>query len=101
MGTGRMMGCIDNVAPSSLEAKPEKTAVGKELTFDNTKPAALFIFKTHIEPSLGKLSFFKVISGEVTSTSELINSQTGAQERFHQLFIMDGKTRNPVDKLVA
>src|SRR6478609_10068063 len=101
MGTGRMMGFIDNVAPSPLEAKPEKTTSGKELAFDRTKPAALFIFKTHIEPNLGKLSFFKVISGEVTSTSELINSQTGAQERFHQLFIMDGKTRNPVDKLVA
>ena len=42
-----------------------------------------------------------MISGEVTTTSELINSQTGAVERFHQLFIMDGKTRNPVDKLIA
>ena len=42
-----------------------------------------------------------MISGEVTTTSELVNSQTGAVERFHHLFIMDGKTRNPVDKLVA
>src|SRR5690606_38328281 len=50
---------------------------------------------------LGKLSYFKVISGEVTANSELINSQTGAVERFHQLFIMDGKNRNPVDRLVA
>src|SRR5882724_5327297 len=101
MGTGRMMGFIDNVAPTPLEAKPEKTTSGKELPFDRTQPAVLFIFKTHLEPNLGRLSFFKVISGEVTSTSELVNSQTGAVERFHQLFIMDGKTRNPVDKLVA
>jgi len=101
MGTGRMMGFIDNVAPSPLEAKPEKTTSGKELPFDRTQPTVLFIFKTHLEPNLGKLSFFKVISGEVTSSSELINSQTGAVERFHQLFIMDGKTRNPVEKLVA
>ena len=101
MGTGRMMGFIDNVAPSPVDAKPEKSTTGKELPFDRSQPAVLFIFKTHIEPNLGKLSFFKVISGEVTSSSELTNSQTGATERFHQLFIMDGKTRNPVDKLVA
>ncbi len=101
MGSGRMMGFIDNVAPSPLEAKPEMTDDGKEIECDPKKPAVLFIFKTHLEPNLGKLSFFKVISGEVTATSELINSQTGSVERFHQLFIMDGKTRNPVEKLTA
>jgi elongation factor G len=101
MGSGRMMGFIDNVAPSPREAKPEVTTNGKELDFDPSKPASVFIFKSHIEPNLGKLSFFKVITGEVTSSSELINSQTGALERFHQIFIMDGKTRNPVEKLVA
>jgi elongation factor G len=101
MGSGRMMGFIDNVAPSPLEAKPERTSDGKDLPFDPKKQPALFVFKSHIEPNLGRLSFFKVISGEVTSTSELTNSQTGSVERFHQLFIMDGKTRQPVDKLVA
>jgi elongation factor G len=101
MGSGRMMGFIDNVAPSPLEAKPEITTDGKEITFDQSKPVVLFVFKTHLEPNLGKLSFFKVISGEVTTASELINSQTLASERIHQLYIMDGKTRNPVDKLVA
>ncbi len=101
MGSGRMMGFIDNVAPSPLEAKPELTTEGKEIAFDQSKPVVLFVFKTHLEPNLGKLSFFKVISGEVTTASELINSQTTATERIHQLYIMDGKTRNPVDKLVA
>lgn len=101
MGSGRMMGFIDNVAPSPLEAQPERTTEGQELSFDQSKPASLFVFKTHLEPNLGKLSFFKVITGEVNSNAELINSQTGATEKFHQLFIMDGKTRNPVDKLVA
>ena len=101
MGSGRMMGFIDNVAPTPREAKPELTIDGKEIPFDPTKQAVLFVFKSQLELNLGKLSFFKVISGEVTSNSELINSQTGALERFHSLFIMDGKTRNPVDKLVA
>jgi elongation factor G len=101
MGSGRLMGFIDNVAPSPREAKPEVTTDGKELPCDPTKPAVLFVFKTHLEPNLGKLTFFKVISGEVTTSSELFNSQTRAAERFNQLFIMDGKTRNSVEKLSA
>lgn len=101
MGSGRMMGFIDNVAPSPIEARPETTLDDKEIAFAPSKPPVLFVFKTHIEPNLGKLSFFKVITGEVNTNTELINSQTGAVERIHQLFIMDGKTRNAVDKLVA
>lgn len=101
MGSGRMMGFIDNVAPSPREAKPERTTTGEEIPFDPDKPAVLFVFKSHLEQNLGKLSFFKVISGRVTTGSELVNSQTGATERIHQLFIMDGKTRTPVDELVA
>lgn len=101
MGSGRMMGFIDNVAPSPVEAKPERTIEGGEIEFDTKKPTVLFVFKSHLEQNLGKLSFFKVISGEVTTNSELINSQTGVSERLHQLFIMDGKSRTPVDKLVA
>jgi elongation factor G len=101
MGSGRMMGFIDNVAPCPREAQPERSAEGEEIQFDPEKPTVLFVFKSHLEQNLGKLSFFKVISGEVTTNSELVNSQTGATERIHQLFIMDGKSRTPVDKLVA
>lgn len=101
MGSGRMMGFIDNVAPTPSEAKPELTTEGKELQYDKNKPVSLFVFKSHLEPNVGKISFFKVITGEVVVGSELINSQTGAIERIHQLFIMDGKTRNPVERLVA
>lgn len=101
MGSGRMMSFIDNVAPSPQEAKPEITEDGKEVPFDTSKPTVLFVFKSHFEPNVGRLSFFKVISGEVNTSTELINSQTGALERIPHLFIMDGKTRTPVDKLVA
>jgi elongation factor G len=101
MGSGRMMGFIDNVAPSPTEAMPELTIDGKEVPFDSTKPTVLFVFKSHLEANLGKLSFFKVISGEINSNSELVNSQTGAVEKLHQVFIMDGKNRTPIDKLVA
>jgi len=101
MGSGRLMGFIDNVAPSGVESKPEITTDGDELSYDSSKPTVLFVFKTHIEPNLGKISFFKVITGEVTTGMDLVNSQTGSNERLSQLFIMDGKNRNPIDKLVA
>lgn len=101
MGSGRMMGFIDNVAPCPREAKPEISTEGNEIPIDASQPTVLFVFKSHIEPNLGKLSYFKVISGEVTTNAELVNSQTGATERIHQLFIMDGKNRTPIDKLVA
>lgn len=101
MGSGRMMGFIDNVAPTPLEAKPEISTEEIAIEPDPSQPTVLFIFKSHLEPNLGKLSFFKVISGEVTAGSELVNSQTEATEKIHQLFIMDGKNRTPVDKLVT
>jgi elongation factor G len=101
MGSGRMMGFIDNVAPTPLEAKSETDIHGKEIKFDPAKPTVLFVFKSHLEPNLGKLSFFKVISGEISAGSEVVNSQTGAIEKIHQLFIMDGKNRTSVDKLVT
>lgn len=101
MGSGRMMGFIDNIAPCPIEAIPELDVDGNLIAFDDTKPAVAFVFKTHLEPNLGKLTYFKVIRGEITPSSELTNSHTGMTEKFHQLFIMDGKTRNPVERLVA
>ncbi len=101
MGSGRMMGFIDNVAPTAAELKPEPTESGDSIDYDSSKPTVLFVFKSQIEPNLGKLSFFKVISGTVKVGSDLTNSQSGSNERIHQLFIMDGKSRNSVDQLVV
>lgn len=101
MGSGRMMGFIDNVAPSTEEMPPEQTEDGEDIPCDLSKPAALFVFKTLVEPYLGKISFFKVCSGEVKTGMDLVNHQTGVVERLNQLFVMDGKNRTPVDRLVA
>lgn len=101
MGSGRMMGFIDNVAPSSLESPPLETEQGKGISYDPGKPPVLFVFRTFIEPHLGQLSVFKVISGEVHTGMELENEQTREVERLGQLYIMDGKKRTAVDKLVT
>ncbi len=65
MGSGRLMGFIDNVAPSAVEMPPELSEDGKEVPCNPTGPTCLFVFKTLLEPHIGKLSFFKVMSGEV------------------------------------
>lgn len=101
MGSGRLMGFIDNVAPSAVDMPPEHTESGEALPCDPSKPAVLFVFKTLVEPHLGKLAFFKVLSGEVKIGMELTNPKTRVTERIGQLFIMDGKNRNPIDRLKA
>ena len=101
MGSGRLMGFIDNVAPGAQEMLPEQAVDGQEIACDPAKPPVLFVFKTLVEPYLGKLTFFKVCAGEVTEAMDLVNHQTGETERLNQLFIMDGKNRNQVKKLSA
>jgi elongation factor G len=101
MGSGRMMGFIDNVVPAAAELSPEKTIDGKELKCDPSGPTALYIFKTFYEKNLGKMSIFKVMSGEVKQGDILKNFQTSENEHLNQLFIIDGKTRHPIEKLTA
>jgi elongation factor G len=99
MGTGRLMGFIDNVAPAAADLKPEQTLEGEVLVRKKEAPTALFIFKTVYQPSLGQISFFKVKSGEVKVNDKLVNSRNGETEILNHLYIMDGKKREAVSKL--
>lgn len=101
MGTGRLMGFIDNVAPAAADLKPEQSLEGNEIHCKADQPTALFIFKTFHEPNLGQITFFKVKSGEVKQNDRLKNSSNEEIESLNQLFIMDGKKRHPVEKLTA
>ena len=99
MGSGRLMGFIDNVAPAAADLKPEQTEEGEELKCLPSEPTSLFFFKTLHEANIGQVSFFKVKSGEVKNGDKLVNSRTGEEETLNQLFIMDGANRTSVDKL--
>lgn len=101
MGSGRLMGFIDNVAPGASDMESELTEDGEKYGCEADKPTTLFVFKTMIEPYLGKISYFKVCSGEIATGMDMVNAQTGTTERVNQLFIMDGNERHPVQKLVA
>ena len=101
MGSGRLMGFIDNVCPSANEMPPQKTKSGSILTSDANGPACIFIYKTVSEPHVGDLSFFKVYSGTVKSGMELENETTGVSEKLNQLFMVEGNKRVNVNELVA
>lgn len=101
MGSGRMMGFIDNVAPAANEMNAECTEEGEAVKCDASLSTSLFVFKTIVEPFLGKISYFKVTSGVLKEGMELVNNQTNTSERFAQLYIMDGKNKHQVTQLVA
>jgi elongation factor G len=101
MGSGRLMGFIDNVCPSANEMRPQTTRSGDELPCDLNGPACIFIYKTVSEPHVGELSFFKVYSGTVKAGMELVNETNGVTEKINQLFVVEGNKRTPVTELVA
>lgn len=101
MGSGRLMGFIDNVCPSANEMPPQKTKAGEELPCDANGPACIFIYKTISEPHVGDLSFFKVFSGTIKTGMELVNESNGVVEKINQLFLLEGNKRIPVNELVA
>jgi elongation factor G len=101
MGSGRLMGFIDNVCPSANEMPPQITTSGMSLPCDPAGPVCLFVYKTSSEPHVGDLSYFKVFSGTVRSGMELQNATTGSIEKINQLFSMEGNKRFPVNELAA
>jgi len=101
MGSGRLMGFIDNVCPSANEMPAQKTTGGGILTSDANGPACIFIYKTVSEPHVGELSFFKVFSGTIKSGMDLENETTGVSEKINQLFMVEGNRRININEMVA
>jgi len=101
MGTARLMGFIDNVAPAAADLKPEQTIEGELIKPELDADTSLFVFKNIYQPNLGQITFFKVMSGEVNANDKLFNTRTGESETLNQLYIMDGKKKNSVQKLTV
>jgi elongation factor G len=101
MGSGRLMGFIDNVCPSANEMPPQLTKSGEKLLCDPNGPPCIFIYKTISEPHIGETSYFKVYSGIVKPGMEVINESNGVTEKLNQLFVVEGEKRNSVNELAA
>jgi elongation factor G len=101
MGSGRLMGFIDNVAPSAQDLPSIQSLEGVDIKCQPNEPTALFVFKSLYEANLGQMIYFKVKSGVIKVGDKLMNSRTEDEITIKQLFIMDGNKRNPVDKLTS
>ncbi|MFC0877198.1 elongation factor G [Saccharicrinis sp. FJH2] len=101
MGTRRLMEFLRNVVPLVSEMPKPKTDKGDDIKCDVNGPTSLFVFKTSIEPHLGEVSYFKVLSGKVAEGDDLINVNRGSKERLSQLYCVAGQTRNKVSELQA
>jgi elongation factor G len=101
IGVGRVLEFIAGAVPSPDEMPGVKTTDGKVLNCKTTDPTSLFIFKTAVEPHLGEISYFKVYAGELTEGQDMINPNRISKERVSQIFVINGKNREKVEKMVA
>ena len=102
MGVRRLMEFLGNVVPCVDEMPSPVTTTGVEVAPKADGPTSLFFFKTTVEPHIGEVSYFKVMSGSVKEGDDLVNwSRGGSKERLAQLYCVSGQIRNKVEKLVA
>ena len=61
----------------------------------------LYFFKTSVEPHIGEVSYFKVMSGKVHEGDDLLNADRGSKERIAQIYVVAGGNRVKVEELQA
>ena len=101
MGIRRLMEFLGNVVPFVTDMPKFHNVAGEEVNPDPNSPTSLYFFKTSVEPHIGEVSYFKVMSGKVHEGDDLLNANRGSKERIAQLFATAGSTRIPVEQLVA
>ncbi len=101
MGVRRIMEFLGNVCPFVSEMPAPETIDGEEVKPDPNGPVSVFFFKTSVEPHIGEVSYFKVMSGTLKAGADLDNVSRGGKERLAQIFTVCGQLRNPIDELHA
>jgi elongation factor G len=101
MGARRLMEFLGNNVPSVPEMPLYKNTEDKEIKPDPTAPTTIFIFKTTVEPHIGRVSYFKVMSGTLKTGDDMLNEDRGSKERISQLFVVAGQNRAEVPELQA
>ena len=101
MGVGRLLEFVCNIAPAPYQVPMREILQGKAVVMSESNPTSLFVFKTAIEPHVGEVTYFKVMSGKVTEGKDLYNTFNNGKERISQLFVTAGKNRTAVTELVA
>ncbi|MDL2208768.1 elongation factor G [Parabacteroides sp. OttesenSCG-928-O15] len=97
----RTMEFLGNVVPSPDQMPGYVNTAGELVKLDPSGATSLFFYKTTLEPHIGQVSYFKVISGKVKEGDDLLNADRGSKERIAQLFVTAGQTRSQVPEMVA
>ncbi|HBF87867.1 MAG TPA: elongation factor G [Bacteroidales bacterium] len=101
MGISRIMDFITTSGPNPSQMPAIKNSEGAEVKVDSKGSPAIFVFKTSIEEHIGEINYFKVISGKLTESIDLVNYNTSTKERLSQLYVSAGKIRNKVTEVSA
>ncbi len=101
MGVRRLMEFLGNVVPFVSEMPKVENTEGKEVAPDSNGPESLYFFKTSVEPHIGEVSYFKVMSGKVHEGDDLLNADRGSKERIAQIYVVAGGNRVKVEELQA
>lgn len=101
MGVRRLMEFLGNVVPFVSEMPKVENTEGKEVAPDENGPQSLYFFKTSVEPHIGEVSYFKVMSGKVREGDDLVNADRGSKERIAQIYAVAGANRIKVEELRA
>lgn len=106
IGVNAFFDFVKRVAPSPLESARTFIVVNdageeKSLKVDDNGPLMVNVFKTVADPFVGRLTYFRVVSGIFRSDSRLINVNKGEEERVGSLLLMYGKEHKPVEAMHA
>lgn len=89
---------------SPADAKPQKAFDdGKEIEIrpDPNAPAVVRVFKTTVDPFVGRLNMFRVLNGTVKSGDTLIDGRTGESQKISSIYYLRGKKQIPTDEIIA
>lgn len=90
-----------NAADKSAELALDPNGEPVELAVNDNAATAALVFKTVADPFVGKLSYFKVISGKVSPEQPLVNMRTGEQERINKVMVIKGKKQEEMPYIGA
>lgn len=97
----RTLEFLGNVVPGVNKLPAPVAVSGEEVKPDASAPLCIHFFKTTIEPHIGEVSYFKVMSGTLTEGVDLLNADRGSKERISQIFVPAGQQRIKVDQMCA
>ena len=101
VAVSRLLEFLANVAPEVDDMPQPVNVDGVTVPYDSNAPTSLFFYKTSVEPHIGEVNYFKVISGTLKPGMDFVNADRGSKERIAQIYCSAGANRTAVDELKA